>query len=949
MSYQSPATTPQQEALSQDDIRAPQPAYSTNYGEMDIGQEGFGTRAFVADDGRVDVNIQERGRRLSTALQEVFTPTETISPGAPILQSLEDTYGKSSIPRLNLVIQLVGSRGDIQPFIALGKVLKEEYRHRVRIATHLIFKGAVEENGLEFFNIGGDPTQLMSFMVKNPGLMPGYEAFRNGDIGKRRREISEILHGCWLSCFEAEDGSGRNTSESLPGGTQGYKTETELNPFIADAIIANPPSFAHIHCAEKLGIPLHLMFTMPWSPTQKFPHPLVNIQSSNVEIGAANFISYALTEMLTWQGLGDVINRFRERDLGLRPISLISGPGMISRLRVPYTYCWSSSLLPKPRDWGSHIDVAGFYFLSSPSDYTSPAQLANFLDAGPTPIYIGFGSIVIDNPDELTKLVLEAVRKSGQRALISKGWGSIGESELELPEQVLMVENCPHDWLFKQVSCVVHHGGAGTTAAGLGCGKPTVVIPFFGDQPFWGSIVAEAGAGPPPIPYKRLTAESLAAAIVSALEPETVLNAERLGRHIQGESGVKLGATSFHNHLDPASLRCMLIHNLPAVWCIRNTNIRLSALAVAALENEGILGLDDLKLYRPREYSINLGPYDPISGGATALIGSIADFTIGIADFPGELIQATFPPRSNTMEDTPVRSSRAASPMPSTSSDTGDKRLRRASSPEAPSSPPQKADENSRQEADENKRCDVDKWKATMDNVITTGYAVTNLVDIGLRSPMHFALGIAKGFHDAPKLYGDQSVREWEEVTDFQSGLRAAGKEFGYGFYDGISGLVTQPIEGLKDGAAGGIMGIIKGVGGLILKPGAGMVNLVNSPLYGSPLLTEINTGIFGLAGHTLSGIHQEIQKRCGTTVDSYIIACRSKQGYDEWSQATQRERDDIIQKWQSLGVDLQIREEEIPTQNGMDGPTEFAIWRTLTDRMRLSNQGEPKGIEHRG
>jgi hypothetical protein len=169
-------------------------------------------------------------------------------------------------PPLNIVMQVVGSRGDVQPFVSLGHILKEKYGHRVRIATHLIFKQLVEENGLEFFSIGGDPAKLMAFMVKNPGLMPGYNSLRHGDVGECRKNMSEILKRCWRSCVEAGDGtdcedpkdkfarpSSKNSSTQLPA--------TESRPFVADVIIANPPSFAHIHCAEKLGIPLHMVFT----------------------------------------------------------------------------------------------------------------------------------------------------------------------------------------------------------------------------------------------------------------------------------------------------------------------------------------------------------------------------------------------------------------------------------------------------------------------------------------------------------------------------------------------------------------------------------------------------------------------------------------------------------------------------------------------------------------
>jgi Glycosyltransferase family 28 N-terminal domain len=173
------------------------------------------------------------------------------------------------------VIHVIGSRGDVQPFVSLGRVLKRAYGHRVRLATHPKFKRFVEENGLEFFSIGGDPTELMAFMVKNPGLRPGYGSLRSGDIGKRRESMYEMVQGCWRSCIEAGNGMGAgvpdhtgsrisdNRRKSLTSFDNGKLLGGDRleRPFVADVIIANPPSFAHIYCAEKLGIPLHLMFT----------------------------------------------------------------------------------------------------------------------------------------------------------------------------------------------------------------------------------------------------------------------------------------------------------------------------------------------------------------------------------------------------------------------------------------------------------------------------------------------------------------------------------------------------------------------------------------------------------------------------------------------------------------------------------------------------------------
>ena len=159
-----------------------------------------------------------------------------------------------------------------------------------------------------------------------------------------------------------------------------------------------------------------------------------------------------------------------------------------------------------------------------------------------------------------------------------------------------MLGNVPHDWLFQRVSCVVHHGGAGTTAAGIKAGKPTLIVPFFGDQPFWGAMVARAKAGPDPIAYKKLTADNLAESINFCLKPETVEQAREYGERIREEKGTDTGGQSFHSHLNIGSLRCSLAPSRTAVWRLRRSQVRLSPLAAATLVDEGILQYSDLKL-----------------------------------------------------------------------------------------------------------------------------------------------------------------------------------------------------------------------------------------------------------------------------------------------------------------------------------------------------------------
>jgi hypothetical protein len=182
-----------------------------------------------------------------------------------------------SVPRLAIVMLIVGTRGDVQPFIALSKALLA-CGHRVRLATHETFRTFVRENGIEFYPLAGDPADLMSFMVKNAGIVPSVSSIVAGDVAKSRRVIAEILASTWKACIEDDDETGVS--------------------FVAEAIIANPPSYGHIHCAQKLQIPLHMMFTMPWSPTVQFPHPFVKVDYGLGPMDKINMLSYGVIEML---------------------------------------------------------------------------------------------------------------------------------------------------------------------------------------------------------------------------------------------------------------------------------------------------------------------------------------------------------------------------------------------------------------------------------------------------------------------------------------------------------------------------------------------------------------------------------------------------------------------------------------------------------------------------
>jgi UDP:flavonoid glycosyltransferase YjiC (YdhE family) len=214
------------------------------------------------------------------------------------------------------------------------------------------------------------------------------------------------------------------------------------------------------------------------------------------------------------------------------------------RDRVPCLYGFSGTVLPRPADWGGHLRVTGYWPLGRRGGWQPPKELEDFVSSGPPPVSVGFGSMNERDPEETTRTVLEALKISGKRGILLTGWG--GLSDADLPDEVFKAEEVPHDWLFPRAAAAVHHGGAGTTAASLRAGTPTVVVPFFAEQAMWGRRVAKLGAGPPPIPRKKLSAGRLAEAIRVAADERTVRDrAAALGERLRREDGVGDGVRAF--------------------------------------------------------------------------------------------------------------------------------------------------------------------------------------------------------------------------------------------------------------------------------------------------------------------------------------------------------------------------------------------------------------------
>jgi len=305
----------------------------------------------------------------------------------------------------------------------------------------------------------------------------------------------------------------------------------------AQAIVYHPKILNGLDIGEKLSVPSFVGFYLPISPTRAFPAPFLPLPTNWG--GAFNRASHLVFLRMMTAPYHRISNRWR-RSLGLPPRPFWSenrqryGPGAAK------LYGYSRHIVPTPPDWDDSAQVTGQWFLNHPKGWDPPLGLVQFLEASPPPVLVSFGSIAGVEPGRTTATVLEALRISRQRGLLVGGWGGLTSGASTTANQdVHFIESAPYDWLLPRVAAVVHHGGDGSTGEGLRAGKPTVVCPFFGDQPFWGRRVYALGAGPRPLPQKSLSAAALAEAILLAVGDRGMRReAERLGERMRTEDGV---------------------------------------------------------------------------------------------------------------------------------------------------------------------------------------------------------------------------------------------------------------------------------------------------------------------------------------------------------------------------------------------------------------------------
>ena len=402
----------------------------------------------------------------------------------------------------NIVILTIGSRGDFQPYcaIALGLIQKG---HSVTLASNPNFADLAIQFNVPFAPISGDFQELLS---SQNGLK-----VLEGENVKFIEE--EILWQQKLDAWKACQGS--------------------------DLIVFSPIAAWGYHIAEALGIPGIFATPIPLSRTREFAFLKFTQRTRQRIPGLLNLLTYRLIDLFVWRRSAKIINRFRQEVLKLPKILSPLGPNYRYSLgsAMPVINCYSAAVVPPPSDWNDTFHQAGYCFLDAADAFEPPPALQEFLDEGPKPFYVGFGSMIPRDPEQLAQMIVSAFEEIGQRAILCSGWGEV--SKAELPPSIYLLKEIPHDWLFPKVAAAVHHGASGTVAATLRAGIPSIVVPFFADQPVWGARLEQLGVSPATHPRLELTSDRLAKSIRRIVEDDSFYQrAQQLKAQIAEEDGV---------------------------------------------------------------------------------------------------------------------------------------------------------------------------------------------------------------------------------------------------------------------------------------------------------------------------------------------------------------------------------------------------------------------------
>nr|XP_019049094.1 sterol 3-beta-glucosyltransferase [Kwoniella bestiolae CBS 10118]OCF28024.1 sterol 3-beta-glucosyltransferase [Kwoniella bestiolae CBS 10118] len=485
------------------------------------------------DQADIETRIMEDLDESLPVEQRTTNNVPPVSP-SPLFGSTTSTFLEFKPEPMRVTCLTIGSRGDVQPYIALCKGLQAE-GHTTRIATHGEYKDWVEGHGIEFASVGGDPAELMQMCVDN-GMFT--VSFLKEGLQKFRGWLDDLLNSSWEAC-------------------QG-----------SDLLIESPSAMGGVHIAEALRIPYYRAFTMPWTRTRAYPHAFAVPEHKRG--GSYNYMTYTMFDQVFWRAISGQINRWRRHNLNIESTTF----ERLEQHKIPFLYNFSPSIVPPPLDWTEWIHVTGYWFLENADEskanekkWTPPEGLVDFIEGahknGKKVVYIGFGSIVVSDPEEMTRCVVEAVVESGVCAILSKGWsdrgskskgesagGSEGADGVKYPPEIFSIDSIDHSWLFPKIDAACHHGGAGTSGASFRAGIPTIIKPFFGDQAFWAERAESLNVGSA---IRKLTSDALAEALIKATTDEKqIAKAKVVGEMIRKENGVAKAIEAIYRDLEYA-------------------------------------------------------------------------------------------------------------------------------------------------------------------------------------------------------------------------------------------------------------------------------------------------------------------------------------------------------------------------------------------------------------
>ncbi|GAA2899902.1 glycosyltransferase [Streptosporangium fragile] len=414
---------------------------------------------------------------------------------------------------MKVLILTHGTRGDVQPYAALALALKRA-GHEPVLAAPAAMASLAEPHGIAYAPLHDGPNTLLDEPEIRQAIESNYRGLPGKVVALRVMRRSKPLMAKVLDDMASVAEAGAD-------------------------LVVHAPGVPGQHVAERLGVPAVPAALQPvWVPTGAFRNPMLPLPLPK----ALNRASYLPIKLMlrSFGGIAD--------DLRRRRLDLPRRHGRHDILRRPdgrpatVLQAFSRHILPGGLDYPAWVHTTGFWFLPAPPGWTPSAELAAFLEAGPAPVYVGFGSMAGTDPQRLGRIAAEALRLAGVRAVLASGWGGIQAPDL--PDTVHLLDHAPHDWLFPRMAAIVHHGGSGTTGAALAAGRPQVVCPFVADQPFWAARAHAAGVAVPPRPQRRLTPDNLAAAIrLAATDTEMAAVAEDLGRRIRAEDGTGRAVT----------------------------------------------------------------------------------------------------------------------------------------------------------------------------------------------------------------------------------------------------------------------------------------------------------------------------------------------------------------------------------------------------------------------